>query len=298
MNDINNPGTATQHETPRQVAVSGDVTQPDTAEINQHPNVQSPHIDMDASATQTNDDASRYIMANRDEPGHGATQPDMPGHAEVDRDTPRHLVGDNYQKLDGNLKQTLEDQFNNSNFQQNQETDGATQTIADWVDIETTDEILREHGIARTIRTIQRMCQQGKLVARLVPTENGVRYLIERGSIHEFIDRHNQIMPSGKGDDDNLDVSSNLTSQNAVNSLETTQSHMQEVLSMKDEQIEFFKEQLSVANAQLQVKDEQINTMLERDHETNVLIQNLQQLMGLPAAMGRNPNDKPSDLTN
>ncbi len=130
------------------------------------------------------------------------------------------------------------------------------------------------------------MCKHGDLAARLVPTENGVRYLIERGSIYEFVERHNQIMPSGKGKDEVLD---NTPIKNySRDSSEQNATHLKEVLSMKDEQLEFFKEQLNLANDQLRIKDEQIITMLERDHETNILIQNLQQLMGLPSAKNTN----------
>ena len=175
------------------------------------------------------------------------------------------------------------------------DTDDTPRPFADWVDIETTSEILRDEGVVRTIRTIQRMCKRGDLVARLVPTENGVRYLIERGSIYEFVERHNQMMPSGKltassdamgekRSNDGQPISQTERMGNSQQVAEEKQVHLQEILSMKKDQIEFLKGQLDLANEQLRVKDEQISTMLERDHETNILIQNLQQLMALPAA--------------
>ena len=175
------------------------------------------------------------------------------------------------------------------------DTDDTPRPFADWVDIETTSEILRDEGIVRTIRTIQRMCKRGDLVARLVPTENGVRYLIERGSIYEFVERHNQMMPSGKltagsevveekRSNGSQPISQTESSGNSQQVAEEKQVHLQEILSMKKDQIDFLKGQLDLANEQLRVKDEQISTMLERDHETNILIQNLQQLMALPAA--------------
>ena len=72
---------------------------------------------------------------------------------------------------------------------------------------------------------------------------------------------------------------------------------MQEIIGIKDDQITFLKSQLDIANKQIEMKDEQINTMLERDHETNVLIQNLQRLMALPEAGKRSLNSDPLDMS-
>jgi len=49
--------------------------------------------------------------------------------------------------------------------------------------------------------------------------------------------------------------------------------------------VDFLKEEIRVKNKQLEVKDTQIAAMLERDHETNVLIRGLQNQLGDTFAM-------------
>ena len=76
-------------------------------------------------------------------------------------------------------------------------------------------------------------------------------------------------------------------------------THMDQILTLKDEQISLLSSQLDTANKQIAIKDEQIGAMIERDHETNVLIQNLQQLVALPEARARTQEQpNPVDLSN
>lgn len=49
-----------------------------------------------------------------------------------------------------------------------------------------------------------------------------------------------------------------------------------------DEMVEFLKKQLDRAHHQMEVKDRQIEALLERDHETNILIQGV--VKALPSA--------------
>ena len=166
-----------------------------------------------------------------------------------------------------------------------------------WLDVEQAAELLKERGISRTIRTIQKMCKRGDLNARLVPTENGVRYIISDLSVDEFVERHNEKLPSGGfepkaiNDDAPVDQNQNLTSvadEPVEANPPTSQtdhnpaSHLKDIIELKDQHIAMLQSQVETANIQIAVKDEQIGAMLERDHETNVLIQNLQNLVALP----------------
>ncbi len=166
-----------------------------------------------------------------------------------------------------------------------------------WLDVEQAAELLKERGISRTIRTIQKMCKRGDLNARLVPTENGVRYIISDLSIDEFVERHNEKLPSGgfepKAINDDVVVEQNSNPTNVGNepievnapTSQTEQNpapHLKEIIELKDQHIAMLQSQVETANTQIAVKDEQIGAMLERDHETNVLIQNLQNLVALP----------------
>ena len=67
------------------------------------------------------------------------------------------------------------------------------------------------------------------------------------------------------------------------------QSHLREIISIKDEQIDMLQSQVATANIQIAMKDEQIGEMLERGHETNHLIQNLQRMIGLPEGRSSSP---------
>ena len=193
-----------------------------------------------------------------------------------------------------------------------------------WIDIEQVALRLQGQGVPRTIRTIQRMCKREALNCRLVPTENGVRYLVTENSIDEFVVKHNQTMPTGNSTIHNIgsDTSdgsnpypvdpaqqSELKSQSnasgpetAVNTHKTNsptsnEGHLREIVALKDEQINLLKSQLDTANTQITVKDEQIMANSERDHETNVLLQNLQNLVGqLPALEVPNPRQNPLDI--
>lgn len=72
---------------------------------------------------------------------------------------------------------------------------------ADLVTVEEAVEIFRERGLPRHMRTIQKYCSRttGRaLVSYQVPTENGIRYMIERSSIDRFIGDAAQQAPTGK----------------------------------------------------------------------------------------------------
>lgn len=247
-------------------------------------------------------DTTRHSVTNREPSGHAASDRDNTRDVETGRDSTRQDGGsEQTEAITRQLSQTASGDNHQPVVLENDDAE-EPRPFADWVDIETTCDILREEGVTRTIRTIQRMCKRGDLEARLVPTENGTRYLVERGSIHEFVERHNQMMPSGPGREE---LEGNIPVGQSVQSINTQtqpndnhdRSHMQEIIGIKDDQITFLKSQLDIANKQIEMKDEQINTMLERDHETNVLIQNLQRLMALPEPGKRSMNSDPLDMS-
>ncbi|MEM9676547.1 MAG: helix-turn-helix domain-containing protein [Pseudomonadota bacterium] len=184
-----------------------------------------------------------------------------------------------------------------------------------WVTIEQAADHLRQKGVTRAIRTIQKMCQRGTLTCELVPTEIGSRYLIVEESIDAFVEQQNAKLPSGtffirNGSDqtddkvaagDNAPFNQTMASEASADRWEpqpATQpqtgvdqlAHAQEIIQLKDEQLAMQRAQIETANKQLAVKDEQILSMMDRDHETNVLLQNLQRMAGLLSA---NPDVDP-----
>ena len=72
---------------------------------------------------------------------------------------------------------------------------------ADLVTVEEAVEIFRERGLPRHMRTIQKYCSRktGRVLESYqVPTENGIRYMIERSSIDRFIGDAAMQAPTGK----------------------------------------------------------------------------------------------------
>jgi len=72
---------------------------------------------------------------------------------------------------------------------------------ADLVTVEEAVEIFRERGLPRHMRTIQKYCSRktGRVLESYqVPTENGIRYMIERSSIDRFIGDAATQAPTGK----------------------------------------------------------------------------------------------------
>jgi hypothetical protein len=67
-----------------------------------------------------------------------------------------------------------------------------------------------------------------------------------------------------------------------------------EVEGLYDER-DFYREQIKVKDGQIALKDQQIGAMLERDRETNILVQGLQKMLShVPflASPGREPSDQ------
>lgn len=201
--------------------------------------------------------------------------------------------------------------------------------LENWVDVDQAAALLRERGISRTVRTIQRLCKKGDLICKLVPTENASRYIINEQSIETFVKNFSNLLPGSTfGSESNNEQSFNLispheasltpnhhplnqksntrsadptnqshhpSSEEPSNSAQNRNTHMEQIVELKDQHIDMLQSQLSTANAQIAVKDEQINTMLERDHETNVLIQNLQRLIALPEGRSQSTGWKQSN---
>lgn len=161
----------------------------------------------------------------------------------------------------------------------------------EWIELDETIELLREKGILRTIRTIQRYCQKGKLTCTLTPTETNARYLVEKNSVYDFIDNHIHMMPNREPtlypENDLHEFSEDIMDSNPSSNSGTAPHPIaskddSEIVELLKQHLEFTTSQLGVANNQIQMKDEQITALLERDHETNVLLNNLQNQLALP----------------
>lgn len=275
-----------QHDTTRHDAEQETSSDAQTADHSkQHEVPTSDHQRSDENMSSQRPDTSRHVETRTDAESHDTTRPDV-----NERDTARHNASkDNASEL----------------------ADDVTARTT-WLDIEETARELKQRGIPRSVRTIQRMCQRSKLVCKLVPTETGARYIIDSSSIDAFEQSHNETLPTAGSfaasrtsreevGEDSLTQSKTSGEPNSraqpsasAFSLEQATGHAQEIISLKDRHIALLEDQLKTANGQIAMKDEQIHAMLERDHETNVLIQNLQGLMALPEGRTR-PNAQPQN---
>ena len=120
-----------------------------------------------------------------------------------------------------------------------------------------------EAGVPRNQRSIRRYCKRGDLECAKVDTEHGSRYLIERESLEKYIIQLQQAR-----DQKRPDMSGSGRSSPALTGLDRTSNSE----APSDSIVEFLKRQIDE-------KDKQINALLERDRETNILIQGLQQMV-------------------
>jgi transposase len=132
-------------------------------------------------------------------------------------------------------------------------------------------------------------------------TENRFRWLIERSSLDVKIEQEKQFELRKDGEIDGAHLSAQvatgahtsapvLVEEQTVPEVSTT-PHTSEQAGTGANQdngqmIDFLMKQIDIKDQQLAVKDRQIESMLERDHETNILIQGLQtSLTGVVRAL-------------
>ena len=213
-------------------------------------------------------------------------------------------------------------------FNQTPNTSAPVHTGADafapWLTVGEAVAYCQEHGLSRTQKTVRKWAQlahqaggQGDVAVRHQDTENGFRWLIERGSLDVKIAQEKEYEarkadaalndpeaePVGTGADMLLPVRTGAQTEIKDDS-DTEPVHTgvhpsepvrtDEPVSPREERsgemINFLKNQIDEKDRQLRTKDEQIAAMLERDRETNVLIRGLQNILALGA-----PSDRHTD---
>lgn len=281
MNEPTND--ALGHDLPR-----GNTT--DTSQFNQI-NIASDEVSASAHRPVRNNPSGSEVtppndMARHDRSVHDKIGPDVIGHDNARQDTPRR--DDDHASDDAAPTEPVASE---------EETEPIS---SDWIELDETVQLLKVKGILRSVRTIQRYCQKGKLVCSLTPTETAARYLVKKSSIFDFVDHHNNMMPSREiplfNQSEDRDLERPSQASNPSDPISDSPSFDTElnkqIVTLKDQQIEILSSQLNVANKQLEMKDEQITSLLERDHETNVLLHNLQKHISLPS--GKEPSHQPN----
>ena len=186
----------------------------------------------------------------------------------------------------------------------------------DWLTVQDAVTYCQSKGLSRTPKTIRKWALRsqnldagsGDVVSRSQDTENGFRWLIERNSLDvkiaqelEFDSRKksetfvpNLLEPVGTSEN----VSESVQPNEQATELVETGLHPSEAVHTAPHPdvgyVAFLEKQLDRAHQQIDVKDRQIDALLERDRETNVLIQGLQG--GLTRLLHRLPSREQDDF--
>lgn len=149
--------------------------------------------------------------------------------------------------------------------------------LPDDVDLLTVQEavaLLTERGLPRNIRTVQKYCHRRALKCYRTPTENGVRYLIDRTSIDRMIDASVQQAPTG------IETAEPQQAQGTPRMAPERPQERQygpEASPMVDDRVTAILERENAfLRDQVAVKDRQLEAANARLSEANVLNQNLQ----------------------
>lgn len=188
--------------------------------------------------------------------------------------------------------------------------------FGDWLTVQDAVTYCQSKGLSRTPKTIRKWALRsqnldagtGDVVSRTQDTVNGFRWLIERRSLDvkiaqelEFETRKkavtfvpNLLEPVETGADESPEVQANELVKEPVD----TSAHPSEAVHTLPHPdasyLAFLEKQLDRAHQQIDVKDRQIDALLERDRETNILIQGLQG--GLTRLLQRLPSREQDDF--
>jgi hypothetical protein len=137
-------------------------------------------------------------------------------------------------------------------------------------------------GHPRTNRTIQRYCAKGHLDCLRQETQFGDKYLITPASVARHISQIVELA-SMTGRDLSRPVGASVAAQELRETgmfENTTGSDKSRPVAADDRYVTQLETENTFLKTQVSVKDTQIAALLERDHETNALINGLQRMLG------------------
>jgi hypothetical protein len=186
----------------------------------------------------------------------------------------------------------------------------------EWLTVQDAVAYCLSKGLSRTPKTIRKWAMRsqnldgatGDVVSRSQDTENGFRWLIERNSLDvkiaqelEFEARKtpetfvpNLLEPVETRADETAQVPAKVQATEPVDTSAHPSETVQTLPHPDAGYVTFLEKQLDRAHQQIDVKDRQIDALLERDRETNILIQGLQG--GLTRLLNRLPGREQDDF--
>ena len=181
--------------------------------------------------------------------------------------------------------------------------------IGPWMTVQEAVSYCMSKGLPRTAKTVRKWAQRsieaiegsGEIAVQRQDTENGFRWLIGRESLDVKIEQEKELAlrneeeHGGANASEQVRTGMNMFEQVGTGAHRFTQVPVNEqanepvrthestsepvgtgVHTEGNEIVSLLKKQLERAEHQLDVKDKQIDALLERDRETNILIQGLQ----------------------
>ncbi|MBK8082340.1 MAG: hypothetical protein IPK28_00085 [Devosia sp.] len=164
-----------------------------------------------------------------------------------------------------------------------------------WLTVPQATLLCAQSGLPRTIKTIRRWAQrssenpdQPEIIAQKQDTENGFRWLIERNSLDvkiaqelEFDRRatEGQVRSPEHTSLTGPDIGAAVPPEGTTPDISTPLDDMSGQERADFSQRERFEADASIVEflkKQIEVKDRQIESLMDRDRETNVLLQGLQ----------------------
>lgn len=188
-----------------------------------------------------------------------------------------------------------------------------------WLTVQEAGIYCMSKGLPRTAKTVRKWAQRsiestegtGEIIVQRQDTENGYRWLISRESLDVKIEQEKELAlrkekeqggantsePVGTGAHKFTRVPVNEQANEPVRTHENTSEPVRTGVHIEgNEIVSLLKKQLERAEHQLDVKDKQIDALLERDRETNILIQGLQtSLTGVVNALPSGRRDERHD---
>jgi hypothetical protein len=163
--------------------------------------------------------------------------------------------------------------------------------------IEEAGERYEHAGHPRTLRSIQRYCAKGHLDCRRMETPFGEKFLITPASVVKHIAYIEEVRPTATGRDEPRHVAADVARQQSDDEQRrgsSTSPDLSRHVATDTRYLDRLEEDNEFLRGQIAVKDTTIAALLERDRETNVLVNQLQRM--LAPLLGR-PMDPPGDAS-
>jgi small-conductance mechanosensitive channel len=159
-------------------------------------------------------------------------------------------------------------------------------------------------GHPRTIRTLQRYCVSGHLDARKIATTLGDKYLVTPRSVARHIAQIDELSAldavASDRDQSRLAAAPPVAQEprqaaetpatppdGAERQATTANSDLSRYVERLQREVEQAKDERDFLREQIDRKDRTIDSLIERDRETNILVRGLQEMLGPLLGPGR-----------